>query len=377
MSILQNPFPVTGYHGPEFFCDREGEVKRLYDHFFNGVNTTLISIRRMGKTGLIHHLFHQLKAKKDVFCVYVDVYATQSFSDFVNQFSSAVYQAFPSQKSVGKKLLEFMKSLRPVISFDPLTGQPEVSFDFASPKQQEQSLTSLITFLEGQGISILVAVDEFQQINNYNEKNTEAFLRTLIQPLKNVRFIFSGSSKHILTQMFSDSKRPFFGSTQMLELDAIEQLKYEDFMRSQFEKHGRSINSDALSFISWFTRLHTYYTQVVCNRLFTEEHESISAQTVQYTCSRLLKEQEVTFYQFRNLLTTGQWQVLKAIAKEDKVFQPSSKRFLSQYKIGTPSNVQRAIEALLSKEMIFRAQDDQGEYYRVYDCFLARWLEMK
>ena len=83
----------------------------------------------------------------------------------------------------------------------------------------------------------------------------------------------------------------------------------------------------------------------------------------------------MTFFQYRNLLTAVQWQALKAIAKEGKLYRPNARLFISKHKLGTLSNVQRSLEALLAKEMIYKEQDKKGNYYCVYDCFLARWLE--
>ena len=372
---LINPFPVTAYHGPAYFCNRQTETKRLADNALNGVHTTLLSIRRMGKTGLIQHLFHKLAKRKDVYCLYADIYASQSQKDLINQLSSAILKAFPPKKNIGKKVMSFITGLRPVISYDNLTGQPEVSFQFSQTRQQEQSLENLLQFLDRLDATIIIAIDEFQQISQYPEKNTEALLRTLIQPLKNTRFIFSGSSRHILTQIFTGNKRPFFGSAQMLELKNINQQEYLTFIAQKFSDHRRKADAEALQFICEWTRLHTYYMQAVCNRLFAGGHAKITLPIAQAACSELLAEQEVNFFQYRNLLTSAQWQLLQAIAKEEKLYQPNARQFISRYRLGTPSNVKRSLDALLTKEMIFQETNETGNYYQVYDCFLSRWLE--
>jgi hypothetical protein len=372
-----NPFPLSGYHGSELFCDRRTETQKLISNIKNGVNSTLLSIRRMGKTGLVYHTFNSLGKSKNIHCVYVDIYSTQNLKDFTNQLGSAVLKAFPEKQSIGKKFMLLLKNFRPVISFDPLTNLPEVSFDFARPKEYENSLNGIFTFLESQGKTIVVAIDEFQQVTTYPEKNTEAMLRTIIQPLKNVRFIFSGSSKHLLNDIFSNSRRPFFASTQTLTLNPITKDEYGSFIREKFSSHKRKIGADSIGFICEWTRLHTYYTQAVCNRIFASGIKDITLQHVQMECNDLLKEQESIFFQYRTLLTSAQWELLRAIAKEDKLYHPSSKKFVSKHNVGTPSNVQRALEALLNKELIYNEQDEEGWHYRVYDCFLARWLAYK
>lgn len=370
-----NPFSLTAYLGPEYFCDREQETQKLVSNALNGVHTTLLSIRRMGKTLLIRHSFEEMSRKKNVNGLYVDIYATQSQKDLINQICTAIIQTFPARKSLGRKMSDFITGLRPVISYDNLTGQPEVSFDWQTPRQQEQSLESLLQFLDSLEVTIVIALDEFQQIASYPESNTEALLRTLIQPLKNVRFIFSGSSRHLLTQMFTSSKRPFFGSSQILELHPIDQGVYEKFIRYHFENNKRKIEPEAILFILNWTKLHTWYTQVVCNRLFAEGHTTITLPMVQQSCESLLKEQEAGFFQYRSLLTAAQWHTLEAIAHEEKLYKPGAREFLQKYRLGTPSGVNRSIDALLDKEMIYKSEDETGSYFQVYDCFLSRWLE--
>jgi len=375
MNELNNPFPVSGYYGTALFCDRVEETKRLVSNVKNGVNTTILSIRRMGKTGLIWHVFETLKKDKKIQSIYIDIYATQTLRDFTNQMAAGILKAFPERQNLGKQFMAFIKGFRPVISFDGLTGEPEVSFDFSTPKQNEQSLAGLFSFLESRKSKIVIAIDEFQQVALYPEKNTEALLRTFIQPLKNVQFIFSGSNKHMLADIFSNSKRPFFSSTQALYLAPIPETTYTVFIADLLKKNKRKIHADALAFIAHWTRLHTYYTQVICNKLYATEVKEITLALVQQICSELLNEQATVFLQYRNLLTAIQWNLLKAIAKDDKVYQPSAKNFIAKNDIGTPANVQRALEALMNKEMIYRDRDENGNYYRVYDCFLSRWLE--
>jgi len=377
MKDIVNPFPVSGYHGKELFCNRDAEAEKLISNINNGIHTSLLSIRRMGKTGLIYHVFDLLKSKKKINCIYADIYATQSLRDFTNQLGSAIMKTFPEQKSIGKKFMQFIKGLKPVISFDTLTNQPQLSFDYSQPKQYEQSLEGIFSFLEKQNTTIVIAIDEFQQITSYPEKNMEALLRTLIQPLKNVRFIFSGSSKHLLHDIFSNSKRPFFASTQPLYLGAIEGDKYISFIEKKFIEHKRKINNEALLFIIEWSRRHTYYTQALCNCIFATGIKNIKIEEVHTAINNLLEEHEHIFFQYRQLLTTMQWDLLKAIAIEEKLYKPSSKKFISKHNVGTPSNIQRTLEALLNKEMIFKDHDNGGAFYSVYDCFLSRWFEHK
>ncbi len=374
MKTKTNPFHLKGYHGVDLFCDREKETDLLIENIENSVNTTLLAIRRMGKTGLIHHVFNQLESSKNYECIYVDIFATQNLSEFTNELASSILKKFPQNHSIGKKFIQFIQGFSPMISYDPLTGSPEISLNFSHPQQYKQSLKGLFSFLETQKKPIVVAIDEFQQIANYPEKNTEALLRTIIQNLNNVDFIFSGSHKHLLLEIFNSTKRPFFASTNSLSLAEIPENKYSKYIKNIFEEKKKIIDSEAISFILNWTRRHTYYTQAVCNKVFAQSSKKISLNDVYFACDSLLKEKESIYFQYRQLLTSSQWQLLKAIAKEDIVFQPTGFNFVSKYNLGNPASVKRSLEALIKKEMVYNKIENNQNQYMVYDCFLSRWL---
>ena len=377
MATESNPFPVKGYLGPEWFCDRKTETVDLVRNLNNGVNTTLTSLRRMGKTGLLFHVQETLKRKKTMQGIYIDAYSLENLKEFTNAFASAIMKAFPENKPVGKKIMEWIKSLRPIISFDPITGSPEVTMDFVQQQSYEHTLSGLFALLENQSSKVVVIIDEFQQVSTFPEKNIEARLRTLIQPLKKTTFIFSGSDQHLLSEMFNNTKRPFFASTQLMHLKPIKREIYVDFISEKFAGGKRKINAAAVAFILDFTRMHTFYTQTLCNRIYSSGIRDIKKETAEALAYQLLGEQEVIYFQYRNLLTTIQWNLLKAIAAEDAVYQPTSKDFINAHNLESASQVQKTLQSLLAKEMIYRDQNENGSFYRVYDCFLSRWLALQ
>lgn len=357
------------------FCNRERETETLLRNLQGGQNTTLISLRRMGKTALIHHVFQQILKEKQVYCLYADLYPTGSLRELTRQLATVSMNVFPQKKRVGKKFISFLKGLRPVIKYDPLTGSPEVRFEYATDTDYEITLAALLNFMNEQGTDIYLALDEFQVIASYPEGNTEAILRTLIQQMTNIHFIFSGSNRHMMNEIFHDSKRPFFASTRIISLSPISAEEYSRFITERFAERKRSISQEAVSFILDWTRRHTYYTQSVCNTVYSAGGKAIDLQSVKVICGEILEEQEKTFLQYRHLLTSNQWQVLMAVAKEGKVYRPAAAEFLKNYSLGTAAGVGRAIESLLAKEMIYEENDSNGKYYSVYDVFLSRWLE--
>lgn len=371
----QNPFKLKGYHSPTLFCDRESETERLISNTKNGVNTTLLSIRRMGKTGLIHHAFQQLEKDNKWRSVYVDIYATKSLSDFTNQLATAILQTYPQEKAIGKKFIELLKGFSPSISYDSFTGMPEVKLSFNNEQQKHYSISGLFNFLEKQKTNTIIAIDEFQQISTYPETNTEALLRTVIQQLKKTQFIFSGSHRHLLIEIFNNVKRPFFASTEPMLLNTIPNGKYKSFIKRLFTKNQKKIDDVSIDFILKWTKTHTYYTQALCHKVFQLSNKIITLKEVYNACDNILREQEVVYFQYRKLLTKGQWNLLQAIAKEDIVQQPTNNIFIRKYELGGSASVLRSLNSLIEKEMIMEEIDKEGKSsYQVYDCFLSRWL---
>ena len=372
-----NPFLVSGYKSAQYFCDRVTETARLKSHVQNGKNTTLFAIRRLGKTGLIHHLFQGYARNNKVACIYLDILGTKNLSEFTNQLATAIYNRFPEQKGLGKKIIAAIQSLRPLISFDTLTGNPELSFELNNVKSYERTIEQLFRFLDQQRITVVFAIDEFQQILAYPEKNTEAILRTHIQSLKNTRFIFCGSNQQMMHEIFNDTKRPFFASCMNMTLDFIDAKTYGEFIVGTFAREKRSIVPEAIDFILSWTKQHTFYTQYVCNYLFATNKKKIKLEDVQQAMVDILEQNEHVYYQYKNLLTDAQWRFLMAIAKEEKLHNPHAKKFIGKYQLGTSSMVTRLLDALLTKDMIYLNAGVEQPYYEVYDKFLMRWLQRK
>lgn len=371
----KNPFLTTGYHSPDYFCNRVEETLRLQNYLINGQNVTLTSIRRMGKTGLLKHLFYQLPAGWKG--IYVDILSTENHTQLLDSLATAMIQSVPEKDSFGKKAWNLIKSMRPVISFDPLTNLPQVSFNVKA-KETENNIETILRFLEEQEYRIAVAIDEFQQITRYPEKNTDAWLRTITQNMNNVRFIFAGSQHHIINDLFNSPQRPFYRSTVMMNIHQINPDDYRSFIHKWFFSGGKTITEQVIDQMMEWANMHTFYVQLICNRTYSCGISKISEEVWHTEAYKLLKELDLVFYNYRNMLTTPQWNLLKSVATEKVVYLPTSKDFISKYNLGSPSTVLRSLKALTEREMIYSSYNKDGElYYSVYDVLLQHWVTSK
>lgn len=364
-----NPFSVLAYIGNDYFCDRENETKRLIEALKNGRNITLISPRRMGKTGLIKHVFERFDPK-EANCFYVDLDQTSCLADLVQAFGKVVLKqiGMPSGR-VWKEILSWFKSLRPVLSAEPSTGVPQISLDI-KPAEAEASLDEIFGWLEKSKLPCHVAFDEFQVISDYPEPKMEALLRSHVQHLTNVHFIFAGSQKHLMTEMFMAANRPFFQSTQMFPLYEIPEDAYFDFAQRHFERHKQTLSKETFHELYTTVYGHTWYIQCVLNRLYQYGTRQIDGQTLATTIEDILEEYKETFRTYCKLLTSNQLSLIKSIAHEGKVKEIGSQEFLQKHQPGPASTVRSALRVLTDKELV--AEDEDG--YSVYDRFFGLWL---
>jgi len=369
-----NPFPTVEYIGKEYFCDRENELQQVIDSIDNQRNITIVSRRRLGKTALIRHTFSHLKKRKDLSLHYFDIYSTRNLHEFINMLSGALVGYFESKpEKILAQLIKLFSHFRPKLTFDELTGAPSVELSLHTDLEKENSLAAIFDYLSKQKQRIIIAIDEFQQITSYPEKNVESLLRTHIQANNNVTMIYSGSNRHMLVSLFNEYSRPFYQSSSFLFLGKIDPNKYKKFIEDHFKKAGRNISDSALTFILDWALDHTYYVQEICNRLYSSGLSEIDINEAKDITFQILQERSPLYQVYSNILTSSQFDLLKAIAKEMNVEKPNASSFITKYKLGAASSVNRSLQALETKDLI----QSENNSYSLNDVFLMRWLQRK
>jgi uncharacterized protein len=369
---IVNPFITSGYLSPDYFCDRLDETDRITGCISSRRNLTLIALRRMGKTGLLTHVRYQLEhSKKKVAVVYVDLLPTMNGNDMLNTIATALYRIRKDEKNFLVRMLGFMASLRPRLTMDSLTGEPSIELKVESSAGIQSGLEQILKLISEIRQDIVFMLDEFQQIRNYPEKNIEAMLRSVIQMYPVVPFVFSGSSKHMIENMFLSPDKPFYQSSELMYLGRIGKEDYKAFIIKKFNRGKKVIDDASVERVLEWTRLHTYYVQYVCSLLYEHGGNTIGDVQLNSVFHRIITDFEPQYINYRNLLPAHQFRLLKAIAAEDGVSQPTSGEFIRKHDLTNPSSVSTSLKALAEKEMIVM----DGDRWQVYDVFFSRWLE--
>lgn len=374
--LQPNPFIITAdYYGPEYFCDRQAETEALESNIANGRNTVLISSRRMGKSGLIAHVFNRAFVKSNFKTFSIDLYPTSSLAELILLLAKEITGPL---KSKGQSLLEsflgIVKSLRSGFKVDPVTGQFVFDLSLGEIVKPVDSLKEIFQYLEGSEVPCLVSMDEFQQIAEYPDNNVLELLRTYVQKCKHTWFIFAGSDRRMMEKLFNNPSEPFYMSCSPLYLDAIQYENYLAFARHHFEAAGKSLQEESFKQVYDLFDGHTWYVQRLMNEMFawTKPGEVADAQMASDALTFVIKTYARTFQEQMSSYPEAQKQLLIAIAKDGQAQQVTSVAFCKKHSMKSPSTVQSALRVLHDKGIVRK----DGTTYSVTNRLFGIWLAM-
>ena len=375
--IMENPFYITGIIPEAYFCDREKETSWMVRTLENKAHILLTSPRRMGKTQLIRHVFEQPSIKDNYYTFYTDIYPTTSLNELVLFLSKEIYSVLvPKGKAVLDKFLAGLHSLAGSFGYDPVSNTPTFNIKLGDIHSPELTLEEIFRYLEQADRPCIFAIDEFQQIANYPEKNVEATLRTHIQKMNNCLFIYAGSNRHILENMFNSAAKPFYNSAEQIYLECISRDVYTAFAEEQFANASRKISPEAASLAYDLFEGHTYYVHNVLHNAFAyiEPDKTIDETDIDNILNDILEEKGHTFDSVMNQLNYQQKETLVSIAKEGKASGVTSVAYVKKHALKSPSSVQYAISALLDKQLLTYQSVERTKVYSISDKFLEMWI---
>lgn len=369
----RNPFVVGKYVSDNYFCDREKETEFLRKQILNGRDVALISPRRMGKSGLIQHFFNQSSIREEYYVFFVDIYSTTSLAEFVYLFGKEIYEQLKPQKTQWKeKFFQVISSFRVGFKLDAMSGAPSFDLGLGDIHAPQSTLDEIFNYIDEADKPCIIAIDEFQQIGEYPEKNVEALLRTQIQRCKKAQFVFSGSKRHLMNNMFNSPSKPFYQSVISMGLDPIPMDEYAKFALRMFEQRGKGLDVDVVNVVWRQFDGYTWYVQMVMNELFsmTEKGSRCDKTMIADAYANIIHVQESSYKNILSQLAPRQKVVLQAIAKEGNACNITSAKFIGKYNLGTASSVQAAVKSLVNNDLI----TVENGIYRVSDYFFSTWL---
>ena len=368
--MTENPFITYGYASAAYFCDRKSETQELVTMLTNGNHAALISPRRMGKTGLIRHCFVQKEIQDHYYTFLIDIYATKNLQDMVYRMGQGIVNRLkPRGQAAIDGFLRFVTSLRTGISFD---GQGNASWNLGigDIKSPDFTLEEIFNYLKAADRKCIVAIDEFQAIADYPEQNVEELMRTYVQDCRNAVFIFSGSQKSMMSEMFSSPARPFYQSVSMMFLKPVPLPEYDAFAKLHFENAGKQIADGVVEAIYKRFDGTTWYLQKVLNQLFAT-NDKVVVGDVDRAVEQIINQNEEAYKDVLYQLTARQRDLFVAVSRESKAKQITGMSFVKRHHLSSASSVQKSAQALLEKQLLTHQQG----VYEIYDKFMSEWLQ--
>lgn len=356
MDKLRNPFILGHRINRPYFCDRVSEQESLTSAMINGRNVVLISPRRMGKTSLAYvSLNDSEEISREYITFFIDILQTGSLAEFTFLLGKVVFDTLAAKStSRVRGFLAALKSLKGSFGFDAISGTPTFNIQLGDIKQPEYTLEEIFAYIEQCEKPVIIVIDEFQQITKYPEKNIEALLRSHIQRLGNASFIFAGSERSILQEMFVSSKRPFYNSAEIMHLGPIEEDIYVDFAKKMFADYGKSVEDVPVRWAFHLFDGNTFYMQRTMNGAFADTPDGgvCGEETVRRSVKSMIAANDIVYRETLSNMSARQKSTLYAIAQERVVANPLSGQFVKDHSLQSASSVQSALLKLTKSGIV-------------------------
>lgn len=338
----------------ENFTDRVRETKRLKLNFENGLNTVLISPRRMGKTSLIKKVQASIINPK-IKVIYMDVYDCRSEYDFYNKFAALILQETAGKMEQAlENAKQFLLRISPKISFSP---DPTTDFSLSlgiTPQSHtpEEILNLPERIAQKHDIHIVVCIDEFQQIGEFPDSlAVQKRLRSVWQHQQNVSYCLFGSKKHLMANLFQNKHMPFYQFGEMIFLDKIPTEDWIKYITKQFDSRGKHISPELALKICEAVDNYSSYVQQLSWNVFAETEKEVTEKTLSIAIDELFAQSSALFMQQIEGLTTFQMNFIRAICSGIHTGF-GTQATLQNFNLGTKSNLSRIKTSLTEKEII-------------------------
>lgn len=364
---MQNPFSITKPASGKSFCNRTEEKDQLKKLISNSENILLYSHRRMGKTSLINEVANELK--NEVTAIYIDLYGTVSIDELISSLLKGISRLETSMEKLSRFLKNKFNTFNLKFSFDLTSGAPVAIPSFSS-ENRIPALEEVFGFLNNLSgkKKLFVVFDEFQEVATYNDSEVfEKKLRSYIQWHENVSYLFAGSQKSLLVEMFTDVKRAFYRQAVPVSLSKISSSHYADWIRDLYHQAGKEIDRDLVLDVVNRCDEHPMYIQEFFALLWDEKH--ISRNLVASLEKTIIKRRESEFYSIWDTLTLNQRKTLKLLVRTrgKDIFTAQN---LSKNGLKAASQVIASLKVLEKREIV-----SKNSGYSIINPMLLRWIE--
>lgn len=372
---VRNPFTYGRVVVGEAFADRKTELADLMRELEAGQSVILQSPRRYGKTSLIIAVLSRLEERGFITAL-VDLFGCASTYDLAEKFTTeVVVRNYSRSESLLNFLKEGLGKLKP-----ELIVHPDGSFGLGLSKAAvgldelavlDEVLDAPQRVAEKRGKPFVVVFDEFQDIVRLDGERIEKLIRSRIQHHQDVSYVFMGSKKHMLDEIFSRPDNALFRSATLYELKRIPSEPFAEYIRRRFSATGLQVKDQIVEAILAFTQGHPYFTQQLCHELWNigAPRGKVDEEDLNEAIAAILNSQNELFSNLWDSLSRHQRLLVRALASEE-TSRPYSGKYIERHRLTSSSHVKKSLDVLTKKQIIHR---EEG-IYKLADIFFKQWL---
>jgi hypothetical protein len=369
---MTNPFVYGSIVEGEDFADRTAELEELEKSLSKSENVLLCSPPKYGKKSLMINTLNKMR-KEGALCIFLNLNKVTSLHRLLGLYIKAV--AIETERDRGKAL-NFCKSVIP-------NGHADVNIDLDNliDPGMKTIQGNMIERAAGDVFSLpqkialkkekkfVVAINEFQDIEGLDGKNTLESLKRCVQKDDHVSYFFSCknlNNRSDLKKLYQDHK-----INKVLELEKISRINFIKFLESKFEKTGYDLEPGVVNEILERTNDYAYNAQFLCHDLWNikRDEKKIKKKDISTALLLILTKQFPFYASLWSSLTLHQRNVLRAVAKlgGEQVF---SRRFADQGGVGSLTSLQTSILLLQKKGILIKIE----KRYEFADVFFREWI---
>ncbi len=352
--MKDSPFTYGTTVSVNSFTNREKEAEKLYSNLIYGINTTIISPRRWGKSSLVEKVIHDINRKeKKVKTVVIDLFSVSNEEAFLELFAREVIKASSTKwqdwMNTGK---EVFKKLIPKFSMGFSDTDFSVSFDLKELKKHSNEVLDLPeSIAKKKDIKFIICLDEFQNLANFPDYlDFEKKMRASWQRQRNVTYCLYGSKRHMMSEIFNSPSKPFYRFGDIMLLPKIEKAKWIKFICKSFESTGKTIPEAVAARIPELMKNHSWYVQQLAHYTWNMTSKKATEAEVNAALKELIQANTPLYQKETESISNTQLNLLKAVAKEETRF--TSTTVMQEYHLGTPRNVSKNKETLINNDLI-------------------------
>ena len=356
----------------ENFCARPDLSRSLANYVKSGQNLVIQGERRIGKTSLVKETVSSMRGWS---ILYADFMGVKSVPDVCNRLADALAR-FDSSDSFMRKIFAALAHLRPVATIDPMTGLPSVTVD-ARASSSPTSVNAVMNAVEAhvKGRRACVVFDEFQDILDVKDgEQMLALMRSRIQFMSHTAFVFLGSARNAMMDIFMSPKSPFYKSAAVFDVGTIPDDDFFEFAKARFATGRRRLSRELFDRILEFVGRTSGDVQEMCDAIWqmSEPGDRLDDGHFEKGLSFVFDRENSVYAMFVKPLTDIQLRVLRALAVLGGA-HPLSGAFLDEARLTNTATVRRSLTALEKTGLVYLGPSG----WRFSSPFFGEWVRRR